>query len=181
MTTKLYELEDRIITDKGEVVAKYELLVKKAQSGEVFTDLPAIPHPDIERYNLRCPDNAIPLWFDTGEESLEGPDSETHQWTIPEKYLNLDITERCIMALIEKGVNTDKYVDRMSWELKQMEERGMLPFVGCLVYIIEQFKKNNVVWGIGRGSSCASLVLFLLDINRVDPCKYDIPAEEFFK
>jgi hypothetical protein len=181
MTTKLYELEDRIITDKGEVIAKYELLVKKAQSGEVFTDLPAVPHPDIERYNLRCPDNAISLWIDTGDDTLEGPDIETHQWTIPDKYLDLDITELCSTALIAKGLVTNEYIDRMSWELRRMEERSMLPFIGCLVYITEQFKKNNVVWGIGRGSSCASLVLFLLDINRVDPCKYGIPAEEFFK
>jgi len=181
MTTKLYELEDRIVTDKGEVVAKYELLVTKALSGDVFTELPAAPHPDIERYNLRCPDNAIPLWQDTGEDTLEGPDPDTHDWTIPQEYMDLDIIELASACLISRKLTSDQYVERLTWELNEMDKRDMFPFIRCLLYVTEVFRQNNIVWGIGRGSSCASLVLYLLGINRVDPCKYDIPAEEFFK
>jgi DNA polymerase-3 subunit alpha len=110
-----------------------------------------------------------------------GPDAKTFDWTIPQKYLELDIVDLCIGALHDKHLNTDSYINRLSWELHQMEEKNMYPFVRCLLYVIDQFKENNIVWGVGRGSSCASLVMFLLDINRVDPVKYEIPAEEFFK
>ena len=76
---------------------------------------------------------------------------------------------------------TDEYVSRLSWELDQMEKRNMFPFVRCLLYVTDRFRDEGVVWGVGRGSSCASLVMFLLDINKVDPVKYGIPVEEFFK
>lgn len=182
MSTILIDLNDRIVTDEGEVVAKHVLLVKKALSGEVFTELRAVGHPDIKQYN-KSSGYATPVvvWEDTGEDSMTGPSLETRDWTIPKKYLELDIIELCIQALYDKQVNTDAHVNRMSWELKQMEEKNMYPFVRCLLYVTDMFKEKGVVWGVGRGSSCASLVMYLLDINKVDPVKYDIPPEEFFK
>ena len=182
MSTKLIDLKDRIITDDGEVVAKHDLLVRKALSGEVFTELRAVGHPDIKQYN-ESSGHATPIvvWKDTGEDSMIGPSTETCGWTIPKKYLELDIVELCIEALMTKQVNTDAHVNRMTWELKQMEEKNMYPFVRCLLYVTDVFKDKGVVWGVGRGSSCASLVMYLLGINKVDPVKYDIPAKEFFK
>ena len=182
MSTKLIDLDNRIVTDKGEVVAKHELLVEKALSGEVFTELLAVPHTDIDLYNERTGhERPIRTWEDTGEESLEGPDPQTFDWTIPKNYLTLDVTELCSAALVDRRLGTPEYIERLAWELHEMEERGMFPFVRCLLYVTDQFRKNDIVWGVGRGSSCASLVMFLLDINRVDPVKYGIPAEEFFK
>lgn len=182
MSTKLIELNDRIITDKGEVVAKYELLVQKALSGELFTKILALPHDDIDRYNqMSGGEHPIVTWEDTGEDSMEGPDPETFDWSLPKKYLDLDIWGLCSASLIAQKKMTDEYVSRVSWELDQMEKRNMFPFVRCLLYVTDRFRDEGVVWGVGRGSSCASLVMYLLDINKVDPVKYDIPTEEFFK
>jgi DNA polymerase III alpha subunit len=182
MSTKLIDLKDRIITDEGEVVAKHDLLVKKALSGEVFTELRAVYHPDIEKYNDRTGHaSPIAIWKDTGEDSMMGPSAETFDWTVPKKYLEMDIIDLCIQALYDKRVNKDEYVNRMSWELRQMEEKNMYPFVRCLLYVTDMFRDKGIVWGVGRGSSCASLVLYLLNINKVDPLKYNIPPEEFFK
>jgi hypothetical protein len=180
MATKLIDLTDRIITDEGIVVAKHELLVRKALSGEVFTELPALPNHDISLYNKKTGyENPIAIWEDTGE--LVGPSSDTFDWTIPKKYLDLDITELAADALAAQDLVTEEYVDRLTWELKRMEEKEMFPFVRCLMYVTDRFREEDVVWGIGRGSSCASLVMYLLKINLVDPVKYNIPPEEFFK
>ncbi len=182
MSTKLIDLNDRIVTDEGEVVAKHDLLVRKALSGELFTELRAVAHPDVKQYN-ESSGYATPIvvWEDTGEDSMTGPSLETYEWTIPKKYLELDIVELCINALEEKRLNTEEYVNRLTWELRQMEDKGMHQFVRCLLYVTDTFKDNGVVWGVGRGSSCASLVIYLLGINKVDPVKHDIPPEEFFK
>lgn len=178
MSTALIELEDRIITDAGEVVAKHDLLIKKILSEEIFTALRAVNHPDIALYNYRAPDNQITIWKD--DEEFEGPAPETYRWTIPKMYLEMDIEEAAIRALAEKNLD-ETYEERLVYELEQMREKEMFPFVRCLCYVTEIFRRKDVVWGIGRGSSCASLVLFLLGINRVDPVKYGIPPEEFFK
>jgi DNA polymerase III alpha subunit len=42
-------------------------------------------------------------------------------------------------------------------------------------------RANNIVWGVGRGSSVASYVLFLIGIHKVDSLYYDLPIEEFLR
>jgi DNA polymerase III alpha subunit len=182
MSTEVINLPDRIVTDEGEVIAKHSLLVKQALSGEVFTELRAMAHPDIKQYN-KSSGYATPIdtWEDSGEGTEKGPNPETFEWTIPKKYLDLDVAELCINALEEKKLNSDVYIERLSWELLQMETKDMHQFVRCLLYVTHRFKEDGVLWGVGRGSSCASLIMYLLGINKVDPVKYNIPAEEFFK
>jgi DNA polymerase III alpha subunit len=178
MSTKLIELEDRIITDKGEVVAKLDLLLKKALSHEIFTNILTEDHDEVRLYNKKMGKTLIPIWKNEKEEY---PSDNTYQWTIPLEYQTLNIEELVIQNLIHKQLIKKEYVERLELELNIMEEKNMFPFIRCLLYVVDSFKKNNVVWGIGRGSSCASLILYILDINKVDPVKYNIPHEEFFK
>ena len=179
MSTKIIELEDRIITDAGDMVAKHALLVKKALSGEVFTDYIAIENDDIKKYNYRAPDSPIKTWINDGE--ITGPDDSTYDWTIPKEFKKINIEKLAIQKAIDMNLTSEEYVDRLSFELNRMEELDMFPFIRCLLYIIDKFRKENIVWGVGRGSSCASLVLFILGINKVDPVKYNIDPKEFFK
>ena len=179
MSTIFIDLEDRVVTDSGDVVVKHSLLVKKALSGEVFTNLPAVPHPDITRYNYKTEKRPVDLWEDDGE--FKGPLESSYEWIIPPEYKELNIEELAVSKMLEMGLTDETYIERLSFELEEMKKRDMIPFVRCLVYVIDRFRKKGVVWGIGRGSSCASLVLFVLGVNRVDPVKYDIPKEEFFK
>lgn len=73
-----------------------------------------------------------------------------------------------------------KYESRMKAELEEIRLRGIEMFFKTLAYVISELKKSDTVWGVGRGSSCASLVLFLMGLHKVDPVKYNIPMTEFF-
>jgi DNA polymerase III alpha subunit len=42
-------------------------------------------------------------------------------------------------------------------------------------------RKNKIVWGVGRGSSVASYVLFLIGIHKVNSLKYNLDIKEFLK
>ena len=44
-------------------------------------------------------------------------------------------------------------------ELSMYKERGLYPMLQLLIYIIDVMRQNNLVWGVGRGSSVASYVL----------------------
>lgn len=179
MSQRFIELRNRIITDDGQVVAKYSLLRKLVFDGKPISGLLALPNEDISKYNAKTPQGEVRI-YEEGEPS--GPLEESYQWNLPQSYLNLDITEICAEALIEKNLHEDeKYVERLSVELELMQDRDMFDFVRALIYVRDQFRKNNIVKGVGRGSSCASLIMFLLRINLVDPVLYDIPLEEFFK
>ena len=48
-------------------------------------------------------------------------------------------------------------------------------------YIVDTLRENKVLWGVGRGSSVSSYVLFLIGIHKIDSVKYNLPIEEFFK
>jgi DNA polymerase III alpha subunit len=37
------------------------------------------------------------------------------------------------------------------------------------------------VWGVGRGSSVASYVLFLIGVHRIDSMKYNLDYKEFLR
>jgi len=50
-----------------------------------------------------------------------------------------------------------------------------------ILYLIDHFTQHNIVWGVGRGSSCASYVLYLFGLHCVDCIKYNIDAKEFFR
>ena len=181
MATKLIDLEDRIITDDGTVVYKFPFVLDQCRSGKPFHKTLSEPDHNIDKYNFRTGEEVpdIPIWEDDGE--VTGPADETYQWTIPEEYQNLDIHDLVTRAFVEKKLAYTEYVERAAKEMLEIEKRGWLPFVRCLLYVRDKFRENNIVWGVGRGSSCACLIFYLLDINRVDPVKYEIPMEEFFK
>jgi len=47
--------------------------------------------------------------------------------------------------------------------------------------MVDNLRKRNVVWGVGRGSSVSSYVLFCIGINRIDPLKFNLDVGEFLK
>lgn len=179
MSTKILDLEDRIVTDDGSVVFKFNFLEQQWSNATVFSDIMVLPHHDLTRYNIRNPEHALKIWNDTG--SSGSPAQETHNWMIPVEYQEIDIIDLSVCKLHDIGLLSDEYNERLEYELYEMDKRGMFPFIRCVYYIIEQLRENGIVWGVGRGSSCASLVLFVLGINRVDPVKYNIPVGEFIK
>lgn len=73
------------------------------------------------------------------------------------------------------------HIARLEEELTFFLESDNIKFLLSLVELIKHFKENNVIWGIGRGSSCASYVLFLLEIHDINPIAYDIDFKEFSK
>jgi DNA polymerase III alpha subunit len=42
-------------------------------------------------------------------------------------------------------------------------------------------RKENIVWGVGRGSSVASYVLYLIGVHKIDSLYYNLDVEEFLR
>jgi len=181
MSTKLLDLEDRIITDTGAMVAKHDLLVSLALDGKDFSHLPTVDHPDIRLYHAVNETGAsAKIWEE--DDNIVGPDPASFGWATPPEYARIDIDRLCIDALTDMGLIDDEtYVGRLTDELDIIQEKDMGDFFRCLVWITDTMRVNDVVWGLGRGSSCASLVLYLIGVNKVDPVKYDINMVEFYK
>ena len=97
------------------------------------------------------------------------------RWFIPSEYQNMDIEEFLVSQCPEQNY------DRLVKELALFRQNNMIPVLKTMKYIVDTLRANNVVWGVGRGSSVASYVLHLIGIHKIDSVKYNLPIDEFFK
>ena len=70
---------------------------------------------------------------------------------------------------------------RLIEELQEFRARNMLPLLRTLKYVVDTLRKHNIVWGVGRGSSVASYVLYLLGVHKIDSIKYGLDWQEFLR
>ena len=113
------------------------------------------------------------------ETPAESSDKYTYNnennWHMPEKYKQLNITDYILKLCPEE------HYDRCNEELKEFEKRDMIPMLKFLVYMVDTLKDNNVLWGVGRGSSVASYILYLIGVHKIDSVKYNLDYKEFLR
>jgi DNA polymerase III alpha subunit len=97
------------------------------------------------------------------------------KWFIPEEYKNIDVID---YVMDKCGCEAEK--QRAAEELLLFQEHDLFPLLNYMIYFVETMRKNNLVWGLGRGSSVASFVLYLIGVHKVNSLYYDIPISEFF-
>jgi DNA polymerase III alpha subunit len=98
------------------------------------------------------------------------------KWQMPIEYYNLDIAK----WVLDQCKNESE-LQRAGEELIKFQERNMFILLQYLKYLVDTMRKNNIVWGVGRGSSVASFVLFLIGIHRINSLYYDLSIDEFLK
>jgi len=98
------------------------------------------------------------------------------QWFMTVEYKNLDIA-KYILDLC----TTDSELQRVGEELLLYQERDLFDLLRYLVYLVDIMRANNIIWGVGRGSSVASYVLYLIGIHRVNSMYYDLDPREFLR
>lgn len=128
----------------------------------------------INRYNTLCDIFEIGDKISTIDEFKD--ESYVENWFMPEEYKTLDI----YTYVIDK-CNNKEASNRVEQELEMFKERGMYPVLQFLVYFVKVCKENNIVLGVGRGSSVASYVLYLIGIHKINSLKYDLDIREFLK
>ena len=120
-----------------------------------------------------------------------------------QKYIPLDVDQKTFDGVCQsewfmpdayKAINVYNYVlqkaetpcpqhvqDRIWEELDAFRDRGMKDLLRYMIYLVDFMRENNIVWGVGRGSSVASYVLFLIGVHRVDSIKYNLDWREFLR
>lgn len=135
--------------------------------------------PDGMRFDVSDPDNIKviskktlveePLW---DIQVLNG----VRKWFIPEPYASMDIVEY-VLALC----SSEEEEKRVEEELILFSERELINVLRFLVYFVDVARINDITLGVGRGSSVASYVLFLIGVHKIDSLKYDLDIKEFLK
>jgi DNA polymerase III alpha subunit len=97
-------------------------------------------------------------------------------WFIPYEYKTMDIAD-----WLYQQCPTPEVRERVVEELRLFAKYDMISVLKTMKYVVDTLRANNVVWGVGRGSSVASYVLFIIGVHKIDSVKYKLPINEFFK
>ena len=96
-------------------------------------------------------------------------------WFLPREYREMDIESYLVdQCPIENH-------ERLMSELELFKKHKMTDVLIVMKYVVDTLRKNDIVWGVGRGSSVASYALYLIGVHKIDSVKYNLPIEEFFK
>lgn len=108
--------------------------------------------------------------------SLKSFDIANQQdWFMPDEYQNMDI-EGFLVSVCPKE-NYQRLID----ELQEYRSRNMLDLLRWLKYFVDTLRSKNIVWGVGRGSSVASYVLYLIGVHKINSIKHKLDWKEFLR
>ena len=110
------------------------------------------------------------------QESMQIFDLENQKhWKMPEEYCP-NLVEHLYACC-----STKEQQGRVTQELELFIQHNMMDLLFFLKYLVDTIRANNIVWGVGRGSSVASYILYLLGVHKIDSIKYNLDIKEFLK
>jgi DNA polymerase III alpha subunit len=141
-------------------------------SGKIFID------SDITfNENLTVTDIPNLVTYTINDETIEQFDAACqNNWFMPQEYKNFDIAK----YILDQCQNEEE-LQRAGKELLLYQERDMFILLKYLKYLVDTMRNNNIVWGVGRGSSVASFVLYLLGVHKINSLFYQLDIGEFLK
>ena len=177
-------LDGRILCGDGDSIAElpflYQHLLDGGDASDLFVSKEDYESDEIQTYNKKFKNDVVK--YKTSFNSI------STEWNIPKRYKDLDVADYIWKRLQKEAkrakLSPDEYQERLSrtkMELRIWKKRDLLGLLRTLIYVVHIFEENKVVWGTGRGSSCASYILYLIGIHQVDSVKYDLDLGEFFR
>ncbi|NBO29800.1 MAG: hypothetical protein EBX47_10145 [Synechococcaceae bacterium WB8_1B_057] len=137
-------------------------------SDDVYDKILKAHKDNLETFSLPKTTNKI--------QTIQEFDKENQSnWFMPDNYAPHLFEE------LFKECNTLEQINRVELELNLFHKHKMIDLLYYLKYLVDIMRKNNIVWGVGRGSCVSSYILYLLNIHKIDSLKYNLDINEFFK
>ena len=137
------------------------------------------PTDDIDKFNSAMQAQGlgnlkkyIPL--DVDQKTFDGVCQS--EWFMPDEYKNMDI-----YRVIEERCQTTEEITRVDEEWLAYQDRNMEDLLRYMVYLVDFMREHNIVWGVGRGSSVASYILYLIGVHKVNSIQFGLDWREFLR
>ncbi len=167
------------VNDHGDVIFSEEEAIDLIYTNPKF-DISKLFFENTEQYNLALKQLGLDLpTIKTNpdrESLLDFDNNNINNWHMPEKYYNIDVKK----WLLEK-TQTEEERDRVLIEYGLFEKKKFVKVLQFLIYFVDTLRANNIVWGVGRGSSVASFCLFLIGVHKINPMLYNLDITEFLR
>ena len=173
----MIQLSNRQILDDGTVICTVDAAIEMLYAGKPLGQAILEPNDDVDLYNRS---NAMldleldPLLTATGQCFGDYPWYD--QWSTPEPWSTMSVLDYCIDRCTD-----DEQRIRVCEEYQLFDERSMIPVLRHLIWMVNDMRSRGIFWGVGRGSSVSSYMLYLIGINRINPMQFDLDVREFLK
>lgn len=175
------ELNDRILWFDGTMSVKPTDYLKYASKSDASKVYVTSTNDDIDQFNsmavgddqILVKTKMLPL---------------NKKWNIPDEYKNLNVFNYIIQKF-EQTAKTDELsdseyfdrLDRLAVEYKHFTRSKLNQLLRTLIYVINTFEREDVVWGPGRGSSVSSYLLYVIGIHDVDSVRFGLNITDFLR
>jgi len=156
-------------------------LVNLIYNGQVdkCTQLLCEDTQEIQKYNEAAarfgrPKLGIYQPLDVDQEQFDT--EQQAEWFMPDGYKNINLREHLISKC-----NNDAEIARLESELAEYTQRSMDNVLRYMIYLVDFMREHKILWGVGRGSSVASFVLYLIGIHRIHSIQYGLDFHEFMR
>ena len=138
------------------------------------------PSDDVDKFNTAMSEQGLPtlqkyIPLDVDQKTFDGVCQS--EWFMPQEYKELDVYS----FVMNKAGDDLAELERVEEELAQFRVRGMNNLLRYMIYFVDFMRENDIVWGVGRGSSVASYVLYLIGVHRINSIQYDLDWREFLR
>jgi DNA polymerase-3 subunit alpha len=118
------------------------------------------------------------LLADSLVENFE-PDTRMRLPSLPYPDTFKELMRSSAMGLRSRGLEkNDVYVERLSYELGVIKEKGLANYFLVVRNICDAARKEMLI-GPGRGSAAGSLICYLTGITNIDPIEHNLMFERF--
>ena len=173
-------MEEKTKTNEhGDVIFSEEDAIELIYTDPEF-DISRLFFDDTEKYStaLKQLGSNLPSINTTPERQTlsEFDRSNIDRWHMPEKYYQINV----LQWLLERCQNDEERL-RVQMEYDLFEKKKFVRVLQFLIYFVDTLRANNIVWGVGRGSSVASFCLFLIGVHKINPLLYNLDITEFLR
>ena len=167
------------INEHGDVIFSEEDAIDLLYTDPDF-DISKLYFADIQKYSESLKDLGIDLPVINTAPHRDKPElfdkANCDRWHMPDKYYQINV----LQWLLEKCQNDEEKM-RVQMEYDLFEKKNFIRVLQFLIYFIDTLRANNIVWGVGRGSSVASFCLFLIGVHKINPMLYNLDITEFLR
>ena len=167
------------INDHGDVIFSEEDVINLLYTDPDF-DISKLYFDSIDKYSDSLKELGIDLPVIQTAPKRPKPDvfdkENCDNWHMPDKYYQINV----LQWLLDKCQNDEEKM-RVQMEYDLFEKKDFIRVLQFLIYFIDTLRANNIVWGVGRGSSVASFCLFLIGVHKINPLLYNLDITEFLR
>lgn len=174
-------LVGRLLWFDGDETIKPQDLVQRILKGGKTTNKTTVTEMDtyVEQYNKLVP----------ASQRIRVKDSIGNyepSWNLPDAYLTKDMESELMKRLEKHVASIDPsmqltYIKRYRQELSLYKQCNLMCILRTIHYIVDTLYATGNVWGVGRGSSVSSYLLYLLEAHDIDPVMYDLDIHDFIR